>query len=303
MLYPYISVIDGFKFTSFLDPRENDSFLIEGCLTPEQADYINSHHIKSVTTKYMKEFDSLKQCPGIESICIEGKKPYGKDVPVESWTYEPSGLYNLPNLKVLQISVDENDKLVVDLKDISTLEGLRYYRNKRCINLDKAVNLKWLEIWHYREKNLMELKNLKKLESLNLTWASIVSLEGCEFLESLEELRLYYNRSLEDISALQGNADTFAFLDVENCGRISDFSVLETLENLEALRIYGRNKIPSIQFINKLKHLESFVFDINVLDGDLTPCLRLKWADCFVSRKHYNLKNDQLPKNFKTNAD
>ena len=33
MLYPYISVIDGFKFTSFLDPRENDSFLIEGCLT------------------------------------------------------------------------------------------------------------------------------------------------------------------------------------------------------------------------------------------------------------------------------
>ena len=211
MLYPYISVIDGFKFTSFLDPRKNDSFLIEGCLTPEQADYINSHHIKSVTTKYMKEFDSLKQCPGIESICIGGKTPYGKDVPVESWTYEPSGLYNLPNLKVLQISVDENDKLVIDLKGISTLEGLRYYRNKRCINLDKAVNLKWLEIWHYREKNLMELKNLKKLKYLNLTWASIQSLEGCEFLESLEELRLYYNRSLKDISALQGNADTFAF--------------------------------------------------------------------------------------------
>ena len=106
-----------------------------------------------------------------------------------------------------------------------------------------------------------------------------MSLEGCEFLESLDTLRLYYNRSLEDISTLCGNADTVTFLDIENCGRISDFSVLETLKNLEVLSIYGRNKIPSIQFINKLKHLDSFDFDINVLDGDLTPCLRLSSAD------------------------
>ena len=303
MLYPYISVIDGFKFTSFLDPRKNDSFLIEGCLTTEQADYINSHHIKSVTTKYMKEFDSLKQCPGIENLSMDGRKPYGKAMKLsDSWTYDPSGLYDLPKLKHLSAWANEGDKLKIDLSRIPSLKKL-YSAQEYITNLNQAVNLEILSINHYKKKNLLELKNLKKLKWLTITSSSIVSLEGCEFLESLEELRLYYNRSLEDISALQGNADTFAFLDVENCGRISDFSVLETLENLEALRIYGRNKIPSIQFINKLKHLESFVFDINVLDGDLTPCLRLKWADCFVSRKHYNLKNDQLPKNFKTNAD
>ena len=125
MLYPYISVIDGFKFTSFLDPRENDSFLIEGCLTPEQADYINSHHIKSVTTKYMKEFDSLKQCPGIENLSMDGRKPYGKAMKLsDSWTYDPSGLYDLPKLKHLSAWANEGDKLKIDLSRIPSLKKL-----------------------------------------------------------------------------------------------------------------------------------------------------------------------------------
>ena len=77
--------------------------------------------------------------------------------------------------------------------------------------MDQAVNLEILDIINYKKKNLLELKNLKKLKLLTITSSSIVSLEGCEFLESLDTLRLYYNRSLEDISALQGNADTFTF--------------------------------------------------------------------------------------------
>ena len=251
----------------------------------------------------MKEFDSLKQCPGIENLSMDGRKPYGKAMKLsDSWTYDPSGLYDLPKLKHLSAGANEGDKLKIDLSRIPSLKKL-YSAQEYITNLDQAVNLEILDIINYKKKNLLELKNLKKLKLLTITSSSIVSLEGCEFLESLDTLRLYYNRSLEDISALQGNADTFTFLDIDNCGRITDFSVLETLKNLEALSIYGRNKIPSIQFINKLKHLDSFDFDINVLDGDLTPCLRLNAADCFVSRKHYNLKNDQLPKNFKTNTD
>ena len=72
-----------------------------------------------------------------------------------------------------------------------------------------------MDIIYYKKKNLLELKNLKKLKWLTITSSSIVSLEGCEFLESLEKLMLYYNRSLEDISALCGNASTFDSLDIE----------------------------------------------------------------------------------------
>ena len=303
MLYPYFIIKDGFKYTRGTDLREHKSFVIESRPSDEMIDYINTHQIKEVTTRGIENFERLDECPSIETLHIWGIWPDFDALKAgEILNFNADGLYKMHNLKTLSIGIGENDKLKIDLSRIPSLKEF-YGSQKYITNLDQAVNLEILDIIYYKKKNLLELKNLKKLKLLTITSSSIVSLEGCEFLESLDTLRLYYNRSLEDISTLCGNADTVTFLDIENCGRISDFSVLETLKNLEVLSIYGRNKIPSIQFINKLKHLDSFDFDINVLDGDLTPCLRLNAADCFVSRKHYNLKNDQLPKNFKTNAD
>ena len=85
-------------------------------------------------------------------------------------------------------------------------------------------------------------------------------------------------------------------LRIENCAKIKDFSVLEKLENLELLDLSGSNEIPSLSFIRKLKNLKVFVFSVNVLDGDLTPCKDLSYAACVRGRKHYNMKNRDLPK-------
>ena len=55
--------------------------------------------------------------------------------------------------------------------------------------------------------------------------------------------------------------------------------------------------VPSLKFLNELPKLEWFTFvEANVLDGDLTPCLRLKHAGTYPDRRHYNLKDSQLPK-------
>ena len=35
---------------------------------------------------------------------------------------------------------------------------------------------------------------------------------------------------------------------------------------------------------------------MNVLDGDLSPCRNLLWAYSERNRKHYNLRDDDLPK-------
>ena len=50
---------------------------------------------------------------------------------------------------------------------------------------------------------------------------------------------------------------------------------LEELENLETLYLEGNNSIPNLKFLDKLKNLQVFGFDVNVEDGDLSPCLRL----------------------------
>lgn len=114
--------------------------------------------------------------------------------------------------------------------------------------------------------------------------------------KKLQCLYLYYNRSLSDISALEGVKDSLKALRIENCAKIKDFSVLEKLENLELLDLSGSNEIPSLSFIRKLKNLKMFVFSVNVLDGDLTPCKDLSYAACVRGRKHYNMKDRDLPK-------
>ena len=45
-----------------------------------------------------------------------------------------------------------------------------------------------------------------------------------------------------------------------------------------------------------MKNLKTFKFDMNVQDGDLTLCLDLSYVSSLKNRKHYNLKNNELPK-------
>ena len=58
----------------------------------------------------------------------------------------------------------------------------------------------------------------------------------------------------------------------------------------------SRNVLPSLDFLKSMKRLSLFVFDMNVLDGDLSPCLEISHAESRRNRKHYNLKNQDLPK-------
>lgn len=89
---------------------------------------------------------------------------------------------------------------------------------------------------------------------------------------------------------------TLRALRIENCPKIEDFSVLAELENLELLELTGKNTLPNLQFLKQMKNLKTFVFDMNVLDGDLTPCLDLSYVYSRKNRKHYNVKDKDMPR-------
>lgn len=105
-----------------------------------------------------------------------------------------------------------------------------------------------------------------------------------------------YNRCLEDIHALEKVKSSLRILRIENCPRIKDFSVLGTLENLERLNLFGSNELPDLSFLKTMKNLKTFGFNINVRDGDLSPCTKLSYVYSERNRKHYNLKDAELPK-------
>ena len=68
------------------------------------------------------------------------------------------------------------------------------------------------------------------------------------------------------------------------------------MHKLEFLKLRGGNSLPSLAFMKELPNLKTFVFNMEVLDGDLSPCLNLSWAYSERNRKCYNLRDSDLPK-------
>ena len=186
----------------------------------------------------------------------------------------------------------------IDYLRINGLISLGIHVNKGALNYNKVETLKTLHVSGFKGANrdLTDLFCSKELDTLRLIQCGIRSLNGIETSHKMQCLYLYYNRSLSDISALSKVKDTLKELNIENCPKIQDFSVLSELENLEALELSGGNILPNLDFLRRMKKLKFFSFSMNVSDGDLSPCLDVCYVDSYKSRKHYNLKNCQLPK-------
>ena len=170
--------------------------------------------------------------------------------------------------------------------------------NEGTLNYEIITTLKSLSVGGFTGKNrdLTDLFCSKKLDTLELRECKIQSLKGIEQSDKIQCIYIYHNRSLKDISMLSKVKKTLKALHIEQCSKIEDFSVLEELENLEMLWIWGNNRLDNLNFLKKLKKLKTFVFDVNILDGDLTPCLNVGCVYCDKNRKHYNLKDKELPK-------
>ena len=158
---------------------------------------------------------------------------------------------------------------------------------------------KRIELRLYDEKrNQIELGDISNsgiLRKITLMQCAIQSLNGIEKFPQLSSLVLYNNRRLSDISALANVSNSLKTFAIESSFRVSDFTVLSQLVNLEHLHLYGHNTIPNLQFLNNMKKLKTFCFTMNVEDGDLTLCKKLPYVSC-KNRRHYNLRDDDLPK-------
>ena len=70
----------------------------------------------------------------------------------------------------------------------------------------------------------------------------------------------------------------------------------EKISTLKSLELSGSNELPDLSFLKTMKSLKTFVFNMNVKDGNLSLCTGLSYVYSERNRKHYNLKNTELPK-------
>lgn len=298
--------MDGMLFVPVNFPfNKPDGILIENLDLPQLIEYIQNKKIVKAFIQGISDFDFLVNCHTLAYIAIELKLPFDEysKMPMRGRkiykTYNLDYLYDFPRLKSLKIINNEDPIIKAELYlDMTKLTELQQYSGNYAFvhNLDQAFSLKSLILNQYLESDFVDLRELKLLDTVKLTFSKLYSLNGCETLFKLQCLYLHYNRALTDISALRGVKNTLKALRIENCPKIQDFSVLGELENLELLELSGSNTLPNLNFLKSMKNLKTFVFNMNVLDGDLSPCLNLSYVYSEKNRKHYNLKDAELPK-------
>ena len=166
------------------------------------------------------------------------------------------------------------------------------------MNFNRITSLRSVSIGDYKGANLdlSDLFTSTQLDTLRLIEGKTVSLCGIERSVNMQYLDISYNRNLVDISALAKIKNSLKSLSIHNCSKITDFSVLYELVNLEKLEIWGSNTIPSLDFVRYMPNLRTLFLEINIADGDITPCLGLQSAKLMRNRRHYNLKDKDLPK-------
>lgn len=287
---------DGFEFVSIIYPfnkldaiRITDEFPVE-----KYIEYIRANNIEQAEI-IMPDLKFLKDCPTLKyfRICPSENAPADFD-------FAP--LYEMPEIRSLncQNRYGSTEQYIskIDYSKISNLTDLFVGVNKGTLNYNQVKTLKSLRVGSFKGRHcdLTDLFCSEELDTLQLIGCQIVSLDGIEKAPGLQCLYIQHNRRLKNISALYKVRKTLKALRIENCPKIEDCSVLGELERLELLELSGSNTLPNLNFLKSMRRLKTFVFNLNVLDGDLSACKRLSYVYSEKDRKHYNLKNADLPK-------
>lgn len=306
----YYILRDGYEFKPLTHPANIYDALVmknppdASCFTPrlaktktllsDQIGLVNRLKLEKAIL-VADEISFVVQCPTLRHISVIPSVTAGPN-------FDFSPLYEMPEVKSLSCSNQYGNReqyvSEIDYSRIHGLVKLGVSVNKGTLNFNKVETLKTLAVSSFKGKHhdLTDLFCSKELDTLSMIQCGMHSLNGIETSERMQCLYLHYNRSLHDITALQKVKRTLRALRIENCPKIEDFSVLEELENLELLELWGNNSLPSLSFLKAMKNLKTFTFKMNVLDGDLSACKGLSYVYSERNRKHYNLKDKDLPK-------
>ena len=196
-------------------------------------------------------------------------------------------LNNLKQLLVIRMGAFTG---VIDFDNFPSLQVLGINWTNKLKNLENSKNLTGLWLDNYKMNDLERLGNFDKLSYLYLYKPSITSLKGIEDMYSLRELNIDTASKLESLDGLHDANKNLINLDVYNASKLTGYSALAYLVNLEKLRFTKTGDMNDIHIFKLLPNLKRVVLGTKVLDGNMSYLKDIKEYK-FKNFPHYNLKS------------
>ena len=191
-------------------------------------------------------------------------------------------------LSKLRLLVLGKERSAFDFSTFADLTELSTDWKSSDVLPDSHSGLQRLSLWGFNSKSrdLRGLPAYRHLFSLKLVQGSLETLDDIEKYQSLREAEFAYLRRLKMVRAIGTcGVETLEF---DSCRNIEDFALLAKCERLKLLRYSHCGSLQSLSPLKNFKALENFRFvDTNILDGDLSPLLRLK-STGFMMKRHYS---------------
>ena len=276
--------IAGFKFFDWAGGKK--FLIIESDRLRECIDYCRREHIVSVAVSpyhgyLLDDVDFLSGCPHVRAVYLQRE------------LLDYCGLYSLPNLQWLSAIFRHS----IDFSKLPSIQVISTDWNpsthKALISSCSLAKL-WLRGYKPQSSDLSEIRALGKLVDLHLLLSPIKSVSGIESLSRLKKLGLSYCPRLRDITSLLLLENSLQELEIDHCKQIQNLDQIRALKNLRKAILADSGVLPSLKFIEKMPRLEFLSFvGMNVLDGDMTPCLKLKYAG-FLPKRHYSHTSQEI---------
>lgn len=307
-LQKHYTIRDGFVFTSISEPTNIfDAIVLRypescDCHTPKVGfsprslqdciELINKINIEKALV-IGESIEFIKECPSLKYLSIVPADTSGN-----SFDYSP--LYEMPeiielNCKTIYGHLDQFSTVI----DYEKMKGIKNVSISGIghLNYFKVATLEALKLSNMPTMiDLQSLASLHSLKSLEIIQCGVQSLRGIESLTTLSQLNVGYCRKLSDVSALVDLGHSLNELSIESCNKIEDFNFLNHLTGLRRLCLDGKNNLPNLTFLKQMPELNELILWMNVLDGDITPCIGISYVS-LANRRHFNLKDSDLSKN------
>lgn len=181
--------------------------------------------------------------------------------------------------------------------EITQLDRVSYYHqtkivNKWCEELPSLEEVKYLWfVSRVNQKMFDAACRMPNLIGLYIKWSGIKNIEALRFAKKLRHLWLGGSSQVESIDVV-GEMDALITLELQQLNKISDFSVLSKLTNLEGLGIDGSmwtaqkiDTLKPLENLRKLKYLS--LINTQTKDKSFDPLLNLAELVLFQSSWNY----------------